>query len=123
MDVCAVGASAAGKNAATFVMLKNGEIKDLTNTKTPPARVTKAKATPTTKSDEVFAKKAHMSVDTPPVIASHQPVLPTNVTSEVVPSVHIDLQIHISPEASPSQIDAIFADQYAQTVRPHLSHW
>lgn len=76
MDVCAVGASAAGKNAATFVMLKNGEIKDLTNTKTPPARVTKAKATPTTKSDEVFAKKAHMSVDTPPVIASHQPVLP-----------------------------------------------
>ena len=109
MDVCAVGASAAGKKAATFVMLKNGEIKDLTNTKTPPARVTKAKATPTTKSDEVFAKKAHMSVDTPPVIASHQPVLPTNVTSEVVPSVHIDLQIHISPEASPSQIDAIFA--------------
>lgn len=29
--------------------------------------------------------------------------------NEVVPTVHIDLQIHISPEASNAQIDAIFA--------------
>ncbi len=108
MDVCAVGASAASKNAATFVMLKSGEIKDSANTKTT-TKSTKAKTTPTTKSDDKFMKKAPMSVDTPPVIASHQSMPPTNGTSEVVPSVHIDLQIHISPEASPSQIDAIFA--------------
>ena len=108
MDVCAVGASAASKNAATFVMLKSGEIKDSANTKTT-TKSTKVKTTPTTKSDDKFMEKAPMSVDTPPVIASHQSMPPTNGTSEVVPSVHIDLQIHISPEASPSQIDAIFA--------------
>lgn len=108
MDVCAVGASAASKNAATFVMLKSGEIKDSTNTKTT-TKFAKAKTTPKTKSDEKFTNKSSMSDDTPPVIDSPQPMPSANGTSEIVPSVHIDLQIHISPEASPSQIDAIFA--------------
>ena len=33
--------------------------------------------------------------------------LPANLNSG--PSVHIDLQVHISPEASPDQIDNIFS--------------
>lgn len=109
MDVCAVGASAASKNAATFVMLKSGEIKDSTNTKTTTKKSAKVKTTSKTTSDEKFTNKSPMSNNTPPVIDSHHPMPSANETSETVPSVHIDLQIHISPEASPSQIDAIFA--------------
>lgn len=108
MDVCAVGASAASKNAATFVMLKSGEIKDSTNTKTT-TKSAKAKTTPKTKSDEKSTNISPMSAGTPPFIDFHQPMPSTNGTSGTVPSVHIDLQIHISPEASPNQIDAIFA--------------
>jgi hypothetical protein len=33
----------------------------------------------------------------------------TQVFSDVVPSIHIDIQIHISPDAKPEQIDQIFA--------------
>jgi hypothetical protein len=32
-----------------------------------------------------------------------------SATADVVPSIHIDIQIHISPDAEPDQIDQIFA--------------
>lgn len=46
-------------------------------------------------------------------VVSHSPVAP--VTSSPHPEVHIDIQIHISPEATPTQIDQIF-----QSMSKHL---
>ena len=43
-----------------------------------------------------------------PAVDANAPIMPT-VTASPTPSVHIDLQIHISPDASPDQIDSIFA--------------
>jgi hypothetical protein len=37
------------------------------------------------------------------------PRIITPMGQQILPTVHIDLQIHISPEASPEQIDIIFA--------------
>lgn len=55
----------------------------------------------------------------PPVTPSSTPVAPPDVEEKAskpphtspgrMPSVHIDMQIHISPEATPEQIDQIFA--------------
>lgn len=43
-----------------------------------------------------------------PAVDANAPIMPT-VAASPTPSVHIDLQIHISPDASPDQIDSIFA--------------
>ena len=43
-----------------------------------------------------------------PAVDANTPIMPT-VAASPTPSVHIDLQIHISPDASPDQIDSIFA--------------
>jgi hypothetical protein len=39
--------------------------------------------------------------------AAQRPI--TDVRSGALPGLHIDVQIHISPEAAPDQIDQIFA--------------
>lgn len=41
-----------------------------------------------------------------PAVDANAPIMPT-VAASPTPSVHIDLQIHISPDASPDQIDSI----------------
>ena len=110
MDVCAIGASAAGKNATTFVMLKSGNIKDFSNIKTSTTKIAKPKTTLIQKSNNAITNK----ISTPTHVSSNTtqqtPTSPIPCSkNEVVPTVHIDLQIHISPEASNAQIDAIFA--------------
>ena len=54
MDVCAIGASAAGKNATTFVMLKSGNIKDFSNIKTSTTKIAKPKTTLIQKSNNAI---------------------------------------------------------------------
>ena len=102
MDVRAIGASAAGKNAATFVLLKNGKIRDA-NTNSPTKNGTK-KATASrpkeVKDVEIIEKKPK---------GSQMPIDVAKENNKLVPTVHIDLQIHISPDASLEQIDNIFA--------------
>ena len=108
MDTCSVGDKAAGKITSTFSMLKSGQIKldaDVTKTSTSPQ---KAKSNKSQKS--VPADNATKPVFVSPMSAvdANAPTIPAAVASPT-PSVHIDLQIHISPDASPEQIDSIFA--------------
>lgn len=108
MDTCSLGDNAAGKITSTFSMLKSGQIKadaDVTKTTTAPK---KAKTNKPQKS--VLADNGANPVSVPPMPAvdANAPIMPT-VAASPTPSVHIDLQIHISPDASPDQIDSIFA--------------
>lgn len=107
MDTCSLGDNAAGKITSTFSMLKSGQIKadsDVAKTVASPKNA-KANRTPNATSD-----KGTEPATTPPTPAANvnPSIIPTPAAS-TTPSVHIDLQIHISPDASPDQIDSIFA--------------
>ncbi len=95
-----VGQGAADKMVALFVMLKSGEIKEI--------KVTAPKK----------AKQATKAVDKPPRLnqTANENENKEHSISEAKdprvsyrPNLHIDLQIHISPESSPEQIETIFA--------------
>ena len=94
-----IGQGAADKMVAFFVLLKSGEIKDkkaitATNNTTAKSKVSKAKTEP--RSNEVK----------PPQVETIDSKESQNNNR---PNLHIDLQIHISPDSTPEQIDAIFA--------------
>ena len=108
MDTCSLGDNAAGKIASTFSMLKSGQIKMDTDvakaaTSSKKAKVSKPRKSVTTDNGVNFASVPSMSA-----VNENTSITPT-VTASSNPSVHIDLQIHISPDASPDQIDSIFA--------------
>ena len=108
MDTCSLGDNAAGKITSTFSMLKSGQIKtdtDVTKATTSPK---KAKANKPQKS--ALADNGTSPASVPSMAAANEntSITPT-VAASPAPSVHIDLQIHISPDASPDQIDSIFA--------------
>lgn len=108
MDTCSLGDNAAGKITSTFSMLKSGQIKvdsDVARTVASPKKP-KTNRTPKNATSDKGAEPA----TTPPTPAANvnPSIIPTPAAS-TTPSVHIDLQIHISPDASPDQIDSIFA--------------
>ena len=107
MDTCSLGDNAAGKITSTFSMLKSGQIKaDAEISKTTPSPK-KAKANKPQKSTPADSGSNPVSVPPVPTVDVNTPIMPTVAAPN--PSVHIDLQIHISPDASPEQIDSIFA--------------
>ena len=96
-----VGQGAADKMVALFSLLKNGEIRDKasgftksTSNKRANSKQRKASASKTTNT---------ASTDHPATEADE------NIESINRPNLHIDLQIHISPDSTPDQIDTIFA--------------
>lgn len=95
-----VGQGAADKMVALFILLKSGEIKEK---KTTP--ISKDK---TTKKIDAKPKKAVSELtenaETTPIPTKHN----VAVTSSQ-PNLHIDLQIHISPDSTAEQIETIFA--------------
>ncbi len=96
-----VGQGAADKMVALFSLLKGGEIKDKTSrfiksTTTKPANLKQRKTSAN--------KPASMSVTNQPAVGTDK-----NIDSINRPNLHIDLQIHISPDSTPDQIDTIFA--------------
>lgn len=59
--------------------------------------------------DEQPSPKVHTGpMHAPVTTASSRPHAATHVAVNKAPSVHIDIQIHISPEATTDQIDQIF---------------
>jgi hypothetical protein len=50
-------------------------------------------------------------------IAVQSPALPNTAPTHHGPEVHIDIQIHISPESSSEQIDKIFAQHGQAFIR------
>lgn len=95
-----VGQGAADKMVALFSLLKGGEIKDgksigpKSNTKQSSSR---PKNVATNKSTTL------------PAVDQHTEDNRDISKSTGHPNLHIDLQIHISPDSTPEQIDAIFA--------------
>ena len=98
-----VGQAAADKMIALFVLLKEGKVKD--------KKTSLAKKTNTTTSAKE-AKKVTTTRTEKAIHAESLAVEPTVQNSAPVsnrPNLHIDLQIHISPESTPEQIECIFA--------------
>lgn len=62
-----------------------------------------------TKSQSVTVKKTNKEKNKPNKISKTDTQSNVELNTEFSPSVHIDLQIHISPDANPEQIDKIFA--------------
>lgn len=106
MDTCSLGDNAAAKIVSTFSLLKSGQVKsDSDITKSTVAPVKKKLSNPKrTEHPEIGAPLEQISS---PSLNSNTPITPN--PSSAIPAVHIDLQIHISPDASPDQIDSIFA--------------
>ena len=96
-----VGQGAADKMVALFIILKSGEIK---NKKSAPSLKEKTKPSANAK------RKTKADTNPKPISASENADFePQTIASHNRPNLHIDLQIHISPDSSPEQIETIFA--------------
>ena len=98
-----VGQAAADKMIALFVLLKEGKVKDKKVSPTKKANAStsckEAKKAPTTRTEK--------SLDAEPLVTELTAQNSAPVSNR--PNLHIDLQIHISPESTPEQIECIFA--------------
>lgn len=94
-----VGQGAADKMVAFFILLKSGEIKD----KKPLSNNNSA-----SKPKDPKIKKERSNQE---VAVETQPQSVESKDSNTIsrPNLHIDLQIHISPDSTPEQIETIFA--------------
>lgn len=106
MDTCSLGDNAAAKIASTFSLLKSGQVKtdlDIAKSTVPPKKSKPSKI----KGNDFPEKAVPLENISSPSLNVNTPIAPS--PAPAIPSVHIDLQIHISPDASPDQIDSIFA--------------
>lgn len=98
MNKSGAGESQAGKLTALYLLISLPEIKE------PTAKTKTSPKTPVDKQPKAV-KKAEIS----PAPTLQNEEKGTNGTTIPTPSMNINLQIHISAEASPEQIDQIFA--------------
>lgn len=98
MDTASIGQSAASKIANTFILIRTAKVKEPTAKKATAPK----NGAPKKKARETMTVPETPSIQ--PQIAPAQD-RPAGVVS---PSVHIDIQVHISPDASAEQIDKIF---------------
>lgn len=103
MHTAALGDSGAAKVAAFYIMLNEGEVKSTDERKKTNGRPNVHK--PSERTVDRAAKKAESESKSVSVDSESQ----NDKKVLQQPSLHIDLQIHIAPDASPEQIDAIFA--------------
>lgn len=96
-----VGQGAADKMVALFMLLKSGEIKEKT------ASVPKKASKVVTKLSKPQASKTSKLKESPDEELSEPAIKSQSHINH--PNLHIDLQIHISPESTTEQIEAIFA--------------
>lgn len=94
-----VGQGAADKMVALFSLLKNGEIKEVKSTTAKQSKTLTKKP-----SNKPSAQAGIPAVSAETNAESQAKHIQTNS-----PNLHIDLQIHISPESTPDQIEAIFS--------------
>jgi len=98
-----VGQGAADKMIALFILLKEGKVKDK---KASPAKKTNA---PTSTKETKKATNTRTKTDIRAKSIVVEPTVPNAAPVSNRPNLHIDLQIHISPESTPEQIECIFA--------------
>jgi hypothetical protein len=107
MTKCEVGDNAAGQMAAMFTILSNGDIKDLLSKSGSDRKTNNAK-----KEKEPQAIKKTPNQEKNTTVDEQSFTNEANSDRKYIhnrPNLHIDLQIHISPESTPEQIDTIFA--------------
>ena len=104
MHNAALGQAAARRNAQLYVLLNDGSLRSSEKKADSKRRV----ATPgvSTRSRVRAAADATSVTASPPIVDRATGGRPSETSG---PTVHLDLQIHISPEATPEQIDAILA--------------
>lgn len=103
-----VGDSAARMFADTYILLSQADLSAPEGDVAKPKAVKKA-ATPAAKSSAKAASKAAQVAAIPPKEAPPDPHEGRNPGGKGrLPSVHIDVQVHISPDTTPEQIDRIF---------------
>lgn len=100
-----LGESAANKATSLFSLLKNAEIKSAVTSTSGNGK--KAKTAKKTKSPVAQSATQEASIEQRNEASAVGSVSLTKTLPQM--TMHIDLQIHISPEASTEQIDAIFA--------------
>ena len=103
MRIAKVGDSAAMKFARTYLMLLQADLKqakDITSNTKPKAAILNK---PVKESIKSVIKTKHQVVEAQVSGGEKEQIL-----SSLTPSLHIDIQIHISPESSTEQIDKIF---------------
>lgn len=93
---CKVGEAAADRMAAFYILISEADPKDGDAYYKPSEKEKKPRPIKKEKKEELPPEM--------PIVET--PQVPT------FPSIHIDLQIHISPEAKPEQIDKIFESLY-----------
>ena len=99
-----VGAPTAKKMVRTFALLKEADLsKRIDNNATTNSSRKSGKQV---KNVSSTSKKKSDSLGTTSISAPKQPI---GNTTQPGPDVHIDLQIHISPDSTPEQIEAIFS--------------
>jgi hypothetical protein len=102
------GESAAGKMASLYLLLCEGDPKagqEIINTN--PAKPSQKNNKP--KPAAAFKAPQHLVENTKSDESVHQQVQKTVSISKPIPSIHIDVQIHIAADSSNTQIDQIFA--------------
>jgi hypothetical protein len=104
MHNAALGEGAAGQNAQLYLILNDAQPQPSTEQKRSEARPSKAK--PGRNVPAAAAEVASSAGSTIPVQGGEGVGARS---ANGAPTVHIDLQIHISPDAKPDQIEAIFA--------------
>ena len=97
-----VGQAAADKMVALFTLLKNGEIKDNKTAKKPQKSTSQSIKNTNKNNAKSQAEPSNQSAK-----IENTPV--KDVAGVNRPNLHIDLQIHISPDSTPEQIECIFA--------------
>jgi hypothetical protein len=100
-----IGEKTASKMATLFFLLKSGVIKSKEDRTSIPAKKTTPKAKMTSR------KGAESNVTPEPALLPSRDEQQAKATGSTNnrPNLHIDLQIHISPESTPEQIETIFA--------------
>ena len=91
----------------TWPATKAGEIKSKQEQKAPIAKKSSAKTKPSKKPEAPEDTISETTVNR--VKSEPAPVNISNSNMGHRPNLHIDLQIHISPESTPDQIETIFA--------------
>ena len=98
-----VGQAAADKMIALFVLLKEGKVKDK---KASPIKKANT-SNPTKESKKAPTSRTEKAIHTDSLVT--ESAVQNSVPASNRPNLHIDLQIHISPESTPEQIECIFA--------------
>lgn len=110
MKVGHVGEAAARMYADTYLLLSQadpakGEEKPSSTT---PTRTVKIKSSTENKKSVMVASASSKAISAQEQVKQEPPEAPMSSAYRRIPAIHIDVQVHISPDTSAEQIDRIF---------------